>query len=264
MPLTSKGQKIMSAMQRTYGDKKKAEQVFYASRNAGRITGVEPGYQRGGLVGHMQPGSNEGTWDPLRSEKPDISDLKAVEKELESREGDLRQEFSPPNLRYYENPDERRLQRGGLVAGLVNHDLDPDLPRVSEDVRIEPVAQLPAEYSRVIQQLKEGARQPPAVPVNRQRGGGVTAPPAFKRGQAEVNYRRGYPLRQCGVCVMYWHRHTHQMWGGCTQVHGNITPYGLCDLYRELRNPFGPVLSTSERKDIENHFEYHRTRKGIR
>lgn len=40
MPLTEKGQKIMSSMKRQYGAKK-GEQVFYASRNKGRISGVE-------------------------------------------------------------------------------------------------------------------------------------------------------------------------------------------------------------------------------
>ena len=40
MPLTSKGRKIKSAMSKEYGAKK-GEQVFYASRSAGKITGVE-------------------------------------------------------------------------------------------------------------------------------------------------------------------------------------------------------------------------------
>lgn len=40
MPLTPKGQKIKSAMQNTYGAKK-GEQVFYASKNAGKLSGVE-------------------------------------------------------------------------------------------------------------------------------------------------------------------------------------------------------------------------------
>lgn len=41
MPLTSKGNKIMSSMRKEYGDKK-GTSVFYASRNAGKITGVDP------------------------------------------------------------------------------------------------------------------------------------------------------------------------------------------------------------------------------
>ena len=40
MPLTDKGKKIMRAMKAEYGDKK-GESVFYASRNAGKISGVE-------------------------------------------------------------------------------------------------------------------------------------------------------------------------------------------------------------------------------
>ena len=40
MPLTDKGKKIMSSMENEYG-KKKAEQVFYASKNSGTIKGVE-------------------------------------------------------------------------------------------------------------------------------------------------------------------------------------------------------------------------------
>ena len=56
MPLTDKGKKIMGAMKRQYGAEK-GEQVFYASRNKGRISGVEKstgkshrhdGAQRGG------------------------------------------------------------------------------------------------------------------------------------------------------------------------------------------------------------------------
>jgi len=40
MPLTKKGNKIMSAMKKEYG-KKRGEQVFYASKNKGKIKGVE-------------------------------------------------------------------------------------------------------------------------------------------------------------------------------------------------------------------------------
>jgi hypothetical protein len=41
MPLTKKGQKIMKAMKGTYGSEKKAESVFYASKNKGKIKGVD-------------------------------------------------------------------------------------------------------------------------------------------------------------------------------------------------------------------------------
>lgn len=40
MPLTKKGKEIMGNMRKEYGGKK-AEQVFYASRNKGTIKGVE-------------------------------------------------------------------------------------------------------------------------------------------------------------------------------------------------------------------------------
>ena len=40
MPLTAKGEKIKAAMEQEYGSEK-GEQVFYASRNAGTISGVD-------------------------------------------------------------------------------------------------------------------------------------------------------------------------------------------------------------------------------
>ena len=40
MPLNKKGKKIMSAMTEEYGSKK-GKQVFYASKNKGKIKGVE-------------------------------------------------------------------------------------------------------------------------------------------------------------------------------------------------------------------------------
>lgn len=41
MPLTKKGSKIMRAMRKSYKSPKKARSVFYASRNKGRIKGVD-------------------------------------------------------------------------------------------------------------------------------------------------------------------------------------------------------------------------------
>jgi len=40
MPLTKKGLKIMHNMKHEYGSKK-GEKIFYASKNAGKIKGVE-------------------------------------------------------------------------------------------------------------------------------------------------------------------------------------------------------------------------------
>lgn len=48
MPLTTKGRKIKKAMQETYGSKDKADEVFYASRNAGKIKGVDKAKKRRG------------------------------------------------------------------------------------------------------------------------------------------------------------------------------------------------------------------------
>ena len=43
MPLTKKGRTILDSMIGTYGSKKKAKQVFFASINAGKLRGVERG-----------------------------------------------------------------------------------------------------------------------------------------------------------------------------------------------------------------------------
>lgn len=49
MPLTAKGQEIKAAMQKEYGAKH-GEEVFYASRNAGTITGVDGLSNKGNRV----------------------------------------------------------------------------------------------------------------------------------------------------------------------------------------------------------------------
>jgi hypothetical protein len=41
MPFTSKGKKILANMKKTYSSDKKAEEVFYASKNKGTISGVD-------------------------------------------------------------------------------------------------------------------------------------------------------------------------------------------------------------------------------
>jgi hypothetical protein len=53
MPLTSKGEEVMSAMKKQYGGEK-GEEVFYASKNKGTLTGVDeahPNEPAGGLKG---------------------------------------------------------------------------------------------------------------------------------------------------------------------------------------------------------------------
>lgn len=45
MPLTAKGKEIMAAMVKEYGAKR-GKSVFYASANAGKITGVHAGAKK--------------------------------------------------------------------------------------------------------------------------------------------------------------------------------------------------------------------------
>jgi hypothetical protein len=59
---------------------------------------------------------------------------------------------------------ERGRQQGGEVAGLVNHDQDPELPRTPEAARLVPMMPLPRGYQdpayiSVIQRLIEGQRR---------------------------------------------------------------------------------------------------------
>lgn len=54
MPLTKKGKEIMSHMRKQYGSKK-GKSVFYASKNAGRIPGVDRGF-----YGHMDASALKG------------------------------------------------------------------------------------------------------------------------------------------------------------------------------------------------------------
>lgn len=41
MPLTEKGNKILNSMEETYGSKEKAKSVLFASKNAGKISGID-------------------------------------------------------------------------------------------------------------------------------------------------------------------------------------------------------------------------------
>ena len=64
MPLTAKGTKIMGAMKETYGAKK-GESVFYASRNKGRISGVEKASGKS----HRWDGSSRGGRTRTRTQR---------------------------------------------------------------------------------------------------------------------------------------------------------------------------------------------------
>jgi hypothetical protein len=74
-----------------------------------------------------------------------------------------------------------------------------------------------------------------------------------QKSQREVNYRRGTPFNSCAFCLMYWKR-PRKAFGGCTAVSGNITPYGLCNLFALTKNPLGPVLSKQEVAELGTWF----------
>jgi hypothetical protein len=77
-----------------------------------------------------------------------------------------------------------------------------------------------------------------------------------KHTQAQVDYRRGYPMRQCGVCSMYTHGGGGGQYGGCTAVTGQITTYGVCDLFYRLNNPFGHKLTTPHWRAIKQVYDH--------
>jgi hypothetical protein len=78
----------------------------------------------------------------------------------------------------------------------------------------------------------------------------------MKQSQRQVDYRRGYPMRQCGVCTMYTHAADGGQYGGCTAVTGNITPYGLCNLWDKMTNPYGHRMTAAHRAHIENVYDH--------
>jgi hypothetical protein len=63
--------------------------------------------------------------------------------------------------------------------------------------------------------------------------------------QADANYRRGNPIDHCGVCIYYLGRHR------CSQVIGNISPFGISDVYKMEHNPFGKTLAPNEVKAVK-------------
>jgi hypothetical protein len=64
MPLTEKGAEIKKAMEQQYGEKK-GEQVFYASKNKGTITGVDQSSNiLGGPKNFGMPSDDQSTMPP--------------------------------------------------------------------------------------------------------------------------------------------------------------------------------------------------------
>src|SRR6516165_7237726 len=79
-----------------------------------------------------------------------------------------------------------------------------------------------------------------------------------QHAQQQVNYRRGYPMRQCAVCSMYAKKSAPAAFGSCTAVTGKITPFGLCDLWKTLNNPWGNRLTTQHRRAMERIYDHAR------
>ena len=54
-----------------------------------------------------------------------------------------------------------------------------------------------------------------------------------KMSQQEANYREGNPQRSCGLCGNF-----DSKGHACSEVEGDISPYGFCDTYVRQDNPF--------------------------
>lgn len=69
-PLTDKGQTIMRAMEKSYQDPEKAKRVFYASRNSGKISGVDGAIPTASSAVSAGGGGSPATAPPLEPNKP--------------------------------------------------------------------------------------------------------------------------------------------------------------------------------------------------
>jgi hypothetical protein len=65
--------------------------------------------------------------------------------------------------------------------------------------------------------------------------------------QAEANYKSGDPISNCGICSSYQGAVTKR----CTQVMGDISPFGVCNVMKVAPNPFGSMLSPNEKQAIK-------------
>jgi hypothetical protein len=66
--------------------------------------------------------------------------------------------------------------------------------------------------------------------------------------QQAANYGRGTPTRHCGVCV-YYHGHS------CSRVAGSISGFGISDLFKMQKNPFGSKIGPKEAKMMDSMME---------
>jgi len=78
-----------------------------------------------------------------------------------------------------------------------------------------------------------------------------------KASQMQADYRRGYPMEQCGVCQMYANDGAGRN-GTCTAVQGEISPYGLCKYYKMLPSSFGHKLTGQHRRIMRQVYDHAR------
>jgi len=83
MPLTEKGEKIKSAMQKKYG-KERGEQVFYASKNKGKISGVDDTHVTAHPGKDIKPDDNQ-HMGFTKGEAPDVQKLVSMCDTLSTR-----------------------------------------------------------------------------------------------------------------------------------------------------------------------------------
>jgi hypothetical protein len=63
---------------------------------------------------------------------------------------------------------------------------------------------------------------------------------ANRQTMAEANYGRGNPIEHCGICRYY--RGAHR----CALVMGDVSPFGLSDLFRAEPSPFPKTMTPQE------------------
>jgi len=81
--------------------------------------------------------------------------------------------------------------------------------------------------------------------------------------QAAAHYRMGTPVTKCGNCLHYNIGLGSFVFGRCTKVTGQITTFGLCDMYERIRNPFPIALTHEEMEELENWYWERAAEKGI-
>lgn len=76
----------------------------------------------------------------------------------------------------------------------------------------------------------------------------VPADEGDKLSQADANYRRGTPMKHCGVCLYYEGEDTKS----CSRVDGPISGFGISDVFAMQKNPFGSTIGPREANMINS------------